>query len=182
MATEKFYIKRNDLQPYCKIVIAGDGDTSLYSQAVYDDATLTVNSTSDFATSGSLRISDYVTVTYSGKSPTTFTNCLWSGGSLSQTFPIGTSVQEVMNLSGTTVVFSMKIVGGSTLKINRQTANITNANGGEVEYRWSSTDTNTSGQYLAEFEITPNSGGKYTIPKEPSNKLVIIVTDDVDAI
>src|SRR3972149_1784784 len=148
MPTEKFYIKRNDLQPYCKIVIAGDGDTSLYSQAVYDDATLTVNSTSDFATSGSLRISDYVTVTYSGKGPTTFTNCLWSGGSLSQAFPVGTSVQEVMNLSGTTVVFSMKIVGGSTLKIRLQAANRTASGTGAVVTEGVSPAPNTSGQYL----------------------------------
>ena len=182
MATEKFYIKRNDLQPYCKIIIAGDGETSLYVQSIYDDSTITVNSTLDFPTSGSLRVSDYITITYSGKSATTFTSCIWYGGATAQVFPIGTSVQEVMNLSGTSIVFTMKTVDGVTIKVNRQVASITNANGGEVEYKWVAGNTDTSGNYLAEFEITPNTGGKYTIPKEPSNKLVIVVVDDLDVI
>jgi hypothetical protein len=179
MSIDKFYIKKNDLQPYYKILVAGDGSTSISTMATYNDSGITVSSTDSFPYTGSIRIFDYITITYTGKSVTTFTGCTWAGGAVAQTFAIGTQVTEVKDLTGATIVFTMATTDGVTKKVNRQAAVITNPTGGEVEYRWVSGNTDTSGPYLCEFEITPASGGKFTVPTK--ERAVVVVVDDLDA-
>jgi hypothetical protein len=82
-----------------------------------------------------------------------------------------------VDLTGASAVFSMRSVDG-TLKIDRKAAVITAATSGYLEYRWASGDTDTAGEYYIEFEITPSSGGKFTLPAY--DKAVVIITDDLD--
>jgi hypothetical protein len=62
------------------------------------------------------------------------------------------STGAVVDLSGgATVTFRMRKVGSTgALKVNTS-ANIVNAAGGVVEYPWAATDTDTAGDYEAEF-------------------------------
>jgi hypothetical protein len=86
-----------------------------------------------------------------------------------------------VNLTGATIVCTMIDAGGSK-KINRQSAGIvvTDAVAGEAEYRWQAGDTDTIGTYRIEFEITPQSGGKFTVPNdEPA---VVFVGSDLDGV
>ena len=50
-----------------------------------------------------------------------------------------------------------------------------------MRYLWGATDTDTSGRYTAEFEVTFNSGKKRTFPASPDQELVILIHDDKDA-
>ena len=72
----------------------------------------------------------------------------------------------VIDISGATIVCTMKEVTTGTIKINRQSTGITISDGtnGLFNYAWQSGDTDTLGIYYIEFEITPTSGGKYTLP------------------
>lgn len=88
------------------------------------------------------------------------------------------SDDNVVDLTGATAVFSMRTVDG-TLKINRASATIPAGTSGYAHYVWQSGDTDTSGTYYIEFEITPSSGGKFTLPAY--DKAVVIIQDDLDA-
>jgi len=61
------------------------------------------------------------------------------------------------------VDFHMMQYGESTLKVN-SAATISNVAQGIVVYEWSSGDTDTSGIFKAEFEVTYNSGKTETFP------------------
>ncbi len=84
-----------------------------------------------------------------------------------------------VNLSGATIYCTMKASDG-TLKIDRQTSGvvITNAANGEFEYRWQAGDTDTVGLYYIEFEINPQSGGKFTVPVKEKAKVIIVESED----
>lgn len=94
-----------------------------------------------------------------------------------------------VNLTGATIVATMKNTSDDTLKINRQSAGIAfdgTASGSDADditvgkghYEWQSGDTDTSGTYLMEFEATPSSGGKFTLPVKET--FYIIISDDLD--
>ena len=83
-------------------------------------------------------------------------------------------------LTSAAIVFTMKSAEG-VIKVNRQAATITDTPNALFEYRWGATDTTTSGRFYGEFEITPQSGGKFTVPADPSDLLEIIISDDLDA-
>jgi hypothetical protein len=82
---------------------------------------------------------------------------------------------SAVDLTGASIVCTMKARGGS-VKIDRQNAgiNITGAAAGEFEYRWQAGDTDTVGPYDVEFEISPQSGGKFTVPAKAGEAEVII--------
>ena len=180
MAIEKFYIKRNDLQPYYTSRLLGSNTTSLMAQATHGDSAVTVASTEGFSVTGSIVLSDYVSIAYTGKSMTTFTGCTWTGGVAAQVFALGTSIQEVVSITGATIRFTLSTVDGVTKKVNRQLAIITNGSLGDYEYRWQSGDTNTIGTYLAEFEITPSASPKFTVPV--NERAIVVIVADLDAI
>lgn len=71
----------------------------------------------------------------------------------------------VINLTGASILCTMKAPGATSNKIDRRTTGIviTNAATGEFELRWQAGDTNTVGSYYLEFEVTPQSGGKFTL-------------------
>ena len=70
-----------------------------------------------------------------------------------------------VNITGATIRATMKDICTGTLKINRATnrVTVTDATNGLAELRWLSGDTNVLGVYAVEFEITPGSGGKFTV-------------------
>ena len=75
------------------------------------------------------------------------------------------STKTAVNLAGATVVFSM--VGPypkTTKKVNRGAVTITDAAAGEVSYPWQTGETNESGLYYGEFEVTYADTTKETFP------------------
>lgn len=82
---------------------------------------------------------------------------------------------QPVNLATATVVFIMS--AGPTLKVNRRPATVTNAAAGQVAYQWVGADTDTSGTYDGEFEVTYAVGGIQTFPNP--RKMVILVSDDL---
>lgn len=69
-----------------------------------------------------------------------------------------------VDLTGATVVFSMRDASTQTLKVNESTANVTSPTDGEVQYEWNTGDTDTVGSYEAEFEVTYSDSTIETFP------------------
>ena len=95
----------------------------------------------------------------------------------------------VIDLAGATIRCTMRLwdpdtgIYASGKKIDRQTAgiNVTDAAAGEGEYQWQAGETDTSGIYRIEFEVTPGSGGKFTIPNPKYGEAEVVIHDDLDA-
>jgi hypothetical protein len=72
---------------------------------------------------------------------------------------------NVVDLTGaTSAEFHMTPVGSSTPKVDA-TATIVDPPAGEVKYTWAGTDTDTAGDFYAEFEIT-FTGKTETFPND----------------
>lgn len=81
-----------------------------------------------------------------------------------------------IDLTGATVRFHMTPYGSSTEKVDT-TASILNAEKGIVQYTWIAGDTDTTGWYRAEFEVTYGTGEVESFPN--SQDLVIQIVDEV---
>jgi hypothetical protein len=81
----------------------------------------------------------------------------------------------VVDLTGGTVKFLMMDAAG-VLKINTTGGFVTDGSDGQVKYEWASDDTDTAGDYRAEFEITM-SGKPVTAPND--DYLTIKILDDL---
>ena len=80
-----------------------------------------------------------------------------------------------VDLTGCSVRFHMRSVGGTTAKVD-SAASIVTAGSGIVQYAWSGGDTDTLGSFEAEFEVTFTGG---EIESFPNNKFVQVeITDD----
>ena len=90
---------------------------------------------------------------------------------------------NVQDLTGATIVCSMKNIESGVLKIDRQSAgiNVTDEANGLFQYEWVTGDTDTVGRYQIEFEITPASGGKVTIPNPGQGRAIVEVHAGMDA-
>ncbi len=88
-----------------------------------------------------------------------------------------------IDLTGTNFVCSMRNNITGQIKINRATVGcvITSATAGQAEYRWQVGDTDTAGVYSIEFEFTPITGGKFTVPGE-GMVATVIITPDIDGV
>lgn len=93
------------------------------------------------------------------------------------------AVGAVINITGATIYCTMKLIGSSAIKINRQTTgiSITDATNGKFEYRWQAGNTDTIGEYNIEFEINPASGGKFTLPTPSQGAAKVIIAESLDA-
>jgi len=82
----------------------------------------------------------------------------------------------VINLTGCSIRFHMRSVGGTTAKADAA-ATIVDAEGGTVQYQWVAADTDTLGSFEAEFEVTFQGG---EIESFPNNKFIQVeITDDI---
>lgn len=63
-------------------------------------------------------------------------------------------VEGPQNLTGSTVVFTMRNKRTNEIKVNEQSATVVDALTGMVKYEWSGNDTNIPGSYYGEFEAT----------------------------
>ncbi len=79
---------------------------------------------------------------------------------------------SAIDLSGASVSFHMKPLSGD-IKVD-SSMTITDATGGVVRYDWQSTDTDTVGTYLVEFEVTYSDNSVETFPNN-GNLIVNVV-------
>lgn len=79
---------------------------------------------------------------------------------------------SVINLTGATVRFHMKSVGG-TVKIDAP-MDIISALGGVVRYDWQAGDTDTVDTYYIEFEVTYVDSSVETFPNDGSDVLNVV--------
>ena len=81
-----------------------------------------------------------------------------------------------INLTGATVRFHMRTVGGATATVDAD-ASIVTAESGIVQYIWDAADTTTVGSYQAEFEVTFPGGAVETFPN--NGYIRVEITDDI---
>jgi hypothetical protein len=95
----------------------------------------------------------------------------------------GEATEAVVNLeTALSAVFNMREQADTKrIKINRGTATISNAANGEVTYQWQAGDTDTSGIYDAEVEVTWSDGDPETFPSGPSAGTFweILISDEI---
>lgn len=70
-----------------------------------------------------------------------------------------------IDLTGATVLFSMRKSGSSQPEVDEQPSSILDATGGMVEYQWAEGDTAVAGQYKAEFTVLL-SGLRMSFPND----------------
>lgn len=83
---------------------------------------------------------------------------------------------NAIDLSGASVKFIMREMGGNSATINTL-AIIVDEAGGTVQYNWQDGDTDTIGSYQAEFEVTYADGTVETFPN--SGYVRIEILDDI---
>lgn len=95
---------------------------------------------------------------------------------------------DALNLIGAEIRFTMKNLATGVKVIDRTTVGIEfddEAGGddranGKGHYEWQAGDTDNTGKFSGEFEITPISGGKFTKPVRDS--LIVNIKADVDGV
>jgi hypothetical protein len=88
-----------------------------------------------------------------------------------------TTTNSAVNLTGSTVTFIMRLVGAASAKVNA-TATVVAATSGTVRYDWIAADTDTAGDYQAEWQVTDSAGRKRTFPTV--GYITITVVPDLD--
>jgi hypothetical protein len=80
--------------------------------------------------------------------------------------------------TATAVTFNMKKHSDGTVKIAGGAGTIDSPTTGQVSYAWAASDTNTSGIYLGEFEVTYGANGDETYPNDEPG-IIINIQDDI---
>lgn len=84
--------------------------------------------------------------------------------------------KQIIDLTGCSVRFHMKIAGSTTVAVDG-TAVVTNGTEGRVAYEWSTGDTQTAANYQGEFEVTYPNGTVETFPN--SGYIVVRVLPEI---
>lgn len=80
--------------------------------------------------------------------------------------------------TATTVTFIMKVkTGGAAAKVNAP-ATVVDPTSGIVRYDWAAGDTDTPGDYQAEWQVTWSSGQKQTFPTLTYHSISILADLD----
>jgi hypothetical protein len=79
-----------------------------------------------------------------------------------------------LDLTGASAVFSMRLEGETTPKVDGSSADVYDEAGGRVRYDWAAADTDTVGVYEGEFEVTLLGGGIVTFPQDGYIKITIL--------
>ena len=82
-----------------------------------------------------------------------------------------------VDVTGASVVFHMRNTADDTTKISGASVTVLAAAKGEVRYSWTTTNTNTAGNFEAEFQVTFSDGGVQTFPND--GYIDVIITEDV---
>jgi hypothetical protein len=82
-----------------------------------------------------------------------------------------------VDLTAAALEFHMRAYPGGTTKISAGSVTVLNAGRGDIEYQWSSSDTDTAETYEAEFEVTYSNGTIQTFPND--KHAFVYVTDDI---
>ena len=82
-----------------------------------------------------------------------------------------------VDVTGASVVFNMRNTADDTTKISGASVTVLAASKGEVRYSWTTTNTNTAGNFEAEFQVTFSDGGVQTFPND--GYIDVIITEDV---
>jgi len=83
----------------------------------------------------------------------------------------------VIDLTGASVRFHMRTVGGTSAKVDAAATVISPATSGIVQYNWVAADTDTIGSYQGEFEVTYSDSAIETFPNNGYIRVEII--DDI---
>ena len=84
---------------------------------------------------------------------------------------------RTINVTGATVKFNMRNASDNTIKVNAGSVTTVSSTGGRVKYSFSSADTDTSGNFDGEFQVTFVGGQVETFPNDGYIK--VIIPDDV---
>ncbi len=87
------------------------------------------------------------------------------------------SNDAAVNLTGATVVFSMRVEPAGATKISGASATVVDAEAGQVSYSWTAANTDTADDYEAEFQVTYSGGGVQTFPGR--NWILVHIIDDI---
>jgi hypothetical protein len=82
-----------------------------------------------------------------------------------------------INITGASVKFNMRDASDNSVKISAGSVTTVSSTAGRVKYSFGVLDTNTSGNFEGEFQVTFVGGQVETFPNDGYIK--VIITDDV---
>ena len=82
------------------------------------------------------------------------------------------------DVTGATVVFSMRVQPAGTTKGDKQSVTVNDASAGDLQYDWASANTNTADVYEGAFQVTYADASIQTFPND--GYILIDVKDDVE--
>ena len=84
-----------------------------------------------------------------------------------------------VNVTGASVVFSMRVKPAGTIKVDGEDAVIVTAGTGRVRYEWLAANTDTADEYESEFQVTYANGKIQTFPND--GYIPVVITDDIES-
>jgi len=85
---------------------------------------------------------------------------------------ISRATGQPVNVTGATVTFSMRVIGGTNV-INEAAGAVEAGDDGIIRYAWQTSDTATAGSYQGEFFVDAGSGNKFSVPQDGYISIVI---------